>query len=101
MRVVFVRQVVHLSTNFLSSTGVKHILAQLLVSYDSVVDTQVVLLFALLLERIRGEVLVIPWLLPERGVTWSRVTMLPKLELHRGSSMEISSGAELDGRGTG
>ena len=26
------------------------------------------------------------------GVTQSRVTMLPKLELHRGSSMEISSG---------
>ena len=30
-----------------------------------------------------------------RGVTESRVTMLPKLELHRGSSMEISSGARV------
>ena len=30
------------------------------------------------------------------GVTLSRVTMLPKLELHRGSSMEISSGTRVD-----
>ena len=30
------------------------------------------------------------------GVTKSRLTMLPKLELHRGSSMEISSGTRVD-----
>ena len=40
------------ATNFLSSTGVKHVLAELFVSYESVVDTQEVLLFALLHERI-------------------------------------------------
>ena len=64
MRVVFVRQVVHLATHFLSSTGIKHVLAELFVSYESVVDTQVVLLIALLLERIGDVVLSVPWLLP-------------------------------------
>ena len=64
MCVVFVRQFVHLATHFLSATGVKHVLAELLVSYESVVDTQEVLLLAFLLERIRDVVLVIPWLLP-------------------------------------
>ena len=64
MRVVFVRQVVHLATHFLSATGVKHIFAELLVSYEPVVDTQVVPLFALLLERIGDVVLAVIWLLP-------------------------------------
>ena len=64
MRVVFVRQVVHLATNFLSATDVKHVLAELFVSYEPVVDTQELLLLALLLERIRDVILVIPWLLP-------------------------------------
>ena len=39
---VFVRQVVHLATHFLSATGVKRVLAELVVSYEPVVDTQVV-----------------------------------------------------------
>ena len=64
MRVVFVRQFVHLATHFLRTTGVKHVLAELLVADESVVDTQVELLFAFLLEGIRDVVLVIPWLLP-------------------------------------
>ena len=64
MRVVFVRQVVHLATNFFSATGVKHVLAELFVSYEPVVDTQVILLFALLLERIGDVVLSVPRLLP-------------------------------------
>ena len=64
MRVVFVRQVVHLATHFLSATDVKHVLAELLVADEPVVDTQEVFLFALLLERICGVVLVVPWLLP-------------------------------------
>ena len=64
MRVVFVRQVVHLATTFLSSTGVKHVLAKLFVSYESVVDTEEILLFALLLERIGDVVFSVPWLLP-------------------------------------
>ena len=46
---VFVRQFVHLATHFLRATGVKHVLAELLVSDEPVVDTQVELLFAFLL----------------------------------------------------
>ena len=61
---VFVRQFVHLAIHFLSATGVKHVLAELLVSYEPVVDTQVELLLAFLLERVRDVVLVILWLLP-------------------------------------
>ena len=64
MRVVFVRQFVHLTTYFFIATDVKHILAELLVADEPVVDTQEELLLAFLLERIRNEVLVIPWLLP-------------------------------------
>ena len=57
---VFVRQFVHLATHFFCATGVKHVLAELLVSYD----TQVEEIFAFLLEGIRDVVLVVPWLLP-------------------------------------
>ena len=64
MRVVFVRHFVHLATHFLSAANVNHVLAELLVSDEPVVDTQVELLLAFLLERIRDVVLVIPWLLP-------------------------------------
>ena len=64
MRVVFVRQVIHLTTYFFSATDVKHVLAELLVSDEPVVDTHEVLLLAFLLERIRDVVLVIPWLFP-------------------------------------
>ena len=64
MRVVFVRQFVHLTTHLFSATDVKHVLAELLVSDKPVLDTQVELLLAFLLERIRDVVLVIPWLLP-------------------------------------
>ena len=62
--VVFVRQFVHLTTYFFRATDVKHILAELLVAAEQVVDIQVELLFALLLERIGDVVLAIPWLLP-------------------------------------
>ena len=64
MRVVFVRQFVHLTTQFFRATDVKHILAELFVSYEPVVDTQEELLLAFLLERVRDEVLTVPWLLP-------------------------------------
>ena len=60
---VFVRQFVHLATHFLRATGVKHVLAEFLVSNETVVDTQVELILAFLLERVRDVVLVIPWLL--------------------------------------
>ena len=60
-----VRVVVDLSISrhFFSATDVKHVLAELLVSDEPVMDTQVDLL-AFFLERIRDEVLVISWLLP-------------------------------------
>ena len=64
MGVVFVRQVIHLATNFFGSTVVNHVLAELFVSHESVVDTQVVLLFALLLELMGDVVFSVPWLLP-------------------------------------
>ena len=50
MGVVFVRNVIHLATNFFGSTVVNHVLAELFVSYESFLDTQEVLLFALILE---------------------------------------------------
>ena len=58
---VFVRKIVHLATNFFGSTVVKHVLAELFASYEPVVDTQEVPLFAL--ERIRDVVFSVPWLL--------------------------------------
>ena len=64
MRVVFVRQFVHLTTYFFSATDVKHILAELLVADEPVVDTQEELLLAFLLERIGDVVLAVTWLLP-------------------------------------
>ena len=64
MGVVFVRKVIHLATNVFGSTVVNHVLAELFVSDEPVVDTQVKFLLAFLLERIRDVVLVIPWLLP-------------------------------------
>ena len=57
---VFVRKIIHVATNFFGSTVVNHVLAELLASYESVVDTQIELLFAFPLERIRDVVLVIP-----------------------------------------
>ena len=44
--VVFVRKVIHLATNFFGSTVVNHVLAELFLSYESVVDSQEVLLFS-------------------------------------------------------
>ena len=64
VRVVLVRQFVHLTTYFFIAANVKHVLAELLITDEPVVNTQEMFLLACLLERIRGEVLVIPWLLP-------------------------------------
>ena len=85
VRVVFVRQFVHLTTYFFSATDVKHVLAELLVSDEPVVDTQVELLLAFLLERIRDEVLVIPWLLPVAvpvGSPFLHVVIRNREEIH-------------------
>ena len=64
MRVVFVRQFVHLTTYFFIAVNVNHVLAEFLVTDEPVVNTQEISLLAFLLDRIRGEVLVIPRLLP-------------------------------------
>ena len=64
MRVVFVRQFVHLTTYFFIAANVNHVLAGLFITDEPVVNTQDMSLLAFLLERSRGEVLVIPLLLP-------------------------------------
>ena len=64
VRVVFVRQFVHLTTYFFIAVNVKHVLAELLVADEPVVNIQELFLLAFLLERVRDVVLVIPWLLP-------------------------------------
>ena len=64
VRVVFVRQFVHLTTYFFIAANVNHVLAELLITDEPVVNTQEISLLAFLLERIRGGVLVIPRLLP-------------------------------------
>ena len=51
-------------TYFLTATQVNHVLAELLITDEPVVNTQEMSLLAFLLERIRDEVLVIPRLLP-------------------------------------
>ena len=64
VRVVFVRQFVHLTTYFFTATQFNHVLAESFITDEPVVNTQEISLLAFLLERIRDEVLVIPWLLP-------------------------------------
>ena len=86
MRVVFVRQFVHLTTYFFSATDVTHVLAEFLVADEPVVNTQEVLLLAFLLERIRDVVLVIPWLLPVTVPVGS-----PFLQVVMGNREEVKS----------
>ena len=61
---IFVRKIIHLATKIFVSIIVNHIPAEFVIAYKLIVDTLVVLLFALLLELIGDEVLVIPCLLP-------------------------------------
>ena len=64
MRVVFVRQFVHLTTYFFIAANVNHVLAELLITDEPIVNAQEFSLLAFLLELIRDEVLVITRLLP-------------------------------------
>ena len=83
--VVFFRKVTHVATNFFGSTVVNHVFAELFVSYELVVDTQVQLLFAFLLERIRDVVLAVPWLLPvtvPMGSFFLYVVVTNRKEIH-------------------
>ena len=70
--------------------NVKHVLTELLVSDEPVVDTQVEELLAFLLERIRGEVLVIPRLLPVTVTVGS-----PFLDVVIGYRKEVKSELEV------
>ena len=64
MRVIFVRQCVHLTTYFFTATQFNHVLAESFITDEPVVNTQEISFLAFLLERIRDEVLVIPLILP-------------------------------------
>ena len=64
VRVIFVRQFVHLTTYFFTATQFNHVLTELLITDEPVVNTHELSLLALLLERIRDVILVIPRLLP-------------------------------------
>ena len=64
VRVVFVRQFVHITTYFFTATQFNHILAELLITDEPVVNTQEMSLPAFLLERIGDVILLVPWLLP-------------------------------------
>ena len=86
VRVVFVHKFVHLATHFLRATGVKNVLAELTVSDEPVVDTQVELFLAFLLERIRDVVHVIPRLFPVTVPVGS-----PFLDVIIGNRKEIES----------
>ena len=69
--VVFVRKIIHLATKIFGSTNFNHIFAELFVSYESIVDTLVVLLLALLLELMGDAVFLVSWLLPVTVPFWS------------------------------
>ena len=86
VRVVFVRQFVHRTTYFFIAANVNHVLAELLITDEPVVNTQEMSLLAFLLERIRGEVLVIPRLLPVTVPVGS-----PFLDVVIGNREEIES----------
>ena len=62
--VILVRQFVHLTTYFFTATQFNHVLAELLITDEPVVNTQGFSLLAFLLELSRGEILVISRLLP-------------------------------------
>ena len=64
MRVVFVRQFVHLTTYFFIATQFNHVLAESLITDEPIVNAQEFSLLAFLVELIHDEVLVIPRLLP-------------------------------------
>ena len=86
VRVIFVRQLVHLTTYFFIATQFNHVLEESFITDESVVSTQEMSLLAFLLERIRGEVLVIPLLLPVAVPVGS-----PFLDVIIGNRKEVKS----------
>ena len=86
MRVVFVRQFVHLTTYFFTATQFNHVLAESLITDEPVVNTQEISLLAFLFERIRDEVLVFSLLLPVAVPVGS-----PFLDVMIGNRKEVKS----------
>ena len=84
--VILVRQFIHLTTYFFTATQVDHVFAESLVTDEPVVNTQEISLLAFLLERIRDEVLVIPFLLPVAVAVGS-----PFLDVVIGNCKEVKS----------
>ena len=64
MGMIFVRKIIHLATKIFGSTNFNHIPAEFVIAYKSIVDTLIVLLFALLLEVMGDVVFSVSWLLP-------------------------------------
>ena len=90
MRVILVRQFVHFTTYFFSATQFNYVLAESLVTDEPVVNTQEISLLVFLLERIRDEVLVIPFLLPVTVAVGS-----PSLDVVIGNRKEVKSVLEV------
>ena len=61
---IFVRKIIYLATKIFGSTNFNHIPAEFFISYKSIVDTLVVLLFALFLELMGDVVFFVSLLLP-------------------------------------
>ena len=62
--VILVRQFVHLTNHFFSATQFDHGLSESCITDETIVNAQEFSFLAFLLERIRDEVLVIPFFLP-------------------------------------
>ena len=84
--VIFVRQFVHLTTYFFTATQFNHALAESLITDEPVVNTQEISSLAFLLERIRDEVFVIPFLFPVAVAVGS-----PFLDVIIGNRKEVKS----------
>ena len=83
--VILVRQFVHLTTYFFSATQFNHALPESFITDEPVVNTQEISLLAFLLERIRDEVLVIPFFLP---VTVAAGSTLLDVEVRNGDEVK-------------
>ena len=64
VRVIFVRQYVHLTNHFFSATHFNHGLSESCITDETIANAQEFSLLAFLFELIRDEVLVIPFFLP-------------------------------------
>ena len=84
VRVVLVRQFVHLTTYFFTATQFNHVLAELVVADEPIVNAQEFSLLAFILELIRDVVLVIPFFLPVAvtvGSTFPDVVLVNRKEV--------------------